>query len=388
MKQWVPQLFLLVSTLTLCWAIAEVLLRLLGVGYPIINVPDPLTGVWHRPGETATHDLEGESFVSINSDGLRDREHSLVKPKDTYRIAIVGDSYSEAFQVDVDRAFWAVTRERLGTCAALGDLQVETINFGVSGFGTGQQMRVVRHRVWKYDPDLVLLAFVNNDVRNNSLVLERDPSIPYFVLEDGELVLDDSYLTSESYTRRTSTIRRIRREIGARSRVLQLINELSQIRARQEIASSQIAPSHYMYAEPSEPVWIDAWAVTDALILKMAEEVGAKGARFVVAAVTDRYQVDPDIERRQRYLEEVGGEDLRYPEKRLRGLALRGRFELVALAEPLGRYAEATGECLHGFENAVPCGGHWNELGHRLAGEIIADSICMQLAAEGRSAPP
>ena len=32
--------------------------------------------------------------------------------------------------------------------------------------------------------------------------------------------------------------------------------------------------------------------------------------------------------------------------------------------------------CLHGFDNAKPCGGHWNVEGHRLAGELIAEAIC------------
>src|SRR2546426_8189504 len=38
---------------------------------------------------------EGVSYVRINSDGLRDREHSKSKPADTVRVAVLGDSYSE-----------------------------------------------------------------------------------------------------------------------------------------------------------------------------------------------------------------------------------------------------------------------------------------------------
>ena len=48
----------------------------------------------------------------------------------------------------------------------------------------------------------------------------------------------------------------------------------------------------------------------------------------------------------------------------------------VSLAESFVEYAEQNQTCLHGFENAVPCGGHWNEEGHRLAGERLAEVIC------------
>ena len=38
--------------------------------------------------------------------------------------------------------------------------------------------------------------------------------------------------------------------------------------------------------------------------------------------------------------------------------------------------AKKTGKCFHGFDNALPCGGHWNGEGHKLAGEIMANYFC------------
>jgi hypothetical protein len=38
--------------------------------------------------------------------------------------------------------------------------------------------------------------------------------------------------------------------------------------------------------------------------------------------------------------------------------------------------AEQRGECLHGFENALPCQGHWNILGNQIAGELMAAAVC------------
>ena len=60
--------------------LAEILLRLLGVAYPLPYYPDPYCGSRLRPGFQGWFTKEGRAFVTINSAGFRDREHSLTKP--------------------------------------------------------------------------------------------------------------------------------------------------------------------------------------------------------------------------------------------------------------------------------------------------------------------
>src|SRR5262245_23693535 len=115
-------------------AVTEVALRVLGISYPVMVAADPITGLRHIPNSSGRFLQEGNAHVRINSQGLRDREHALAKPSGVYRIAVLGDSYAEAFQVEDDEAFWSVMSpplaERLGRT-------VEPINFAVGGFGTG-----------------------------------------------------------------------------------------------------------------------------------------------------------------------------------------------------------------------------------------------------------
>jgi len=40
------------------------------------------------------------------------------------------------------------------------------------------------------------------------------------------------------------------------------------------------------------------------------------------------------------------------------------------------RYAEKNETFLHGFENTVMGEGHWNNLGHKIASQIISKQIC------------
>ena len=51
------------------------------------------------------------------------------------------------------------------------------------------------------------------------------------------------------------------------------------------------------------------------------------------------------------------------------------------LAPAMLEYAEANHTYLHGFENKEMGRGHWNQAGHRLAAELIAQTIETMLTA-------
>ncbi|PWT94005.1 MAG: hypothetical protein C5B55_03415 [Blastocatellia bacterium] len=163
--------------------VAEISLRLADYPFPKFYQLDVSRGYALRPGVEGWYRKEGISYVRINSDDLRDVEHSKTKPPNTLRIAVVGDSYAEALQVGQQNSFWALLEERLTSCVG-EDLKVEVINFGVSGYGTAQELLTIRERVWSYSPDLVILAFTTgNDISDNVRELKRAADIPYFISE-------------------------------------------------------------------------------------------------------------------------------------------------------------------------------------------------------------
>jgi hypothetical protein len=146
-------------------AIGEAALRLGGFSYPQLYVTDEVTGSRLRAGAEGWSRGEGEVYVKISSQSLRDREHAVAKPPRTYRIAVLGDSYAEALQVPLEQAFWVLLPRELERCRFAGDRKIEPLNFGVSGYGTAQELLTLRQRAWDFSPDLVLLAFFpGNDV--------------------------------------------------------------------------------------------------------------------------------------------------------------------------------------------------------------------------------
>ena len=210
------------------------------------------------------------------------------------RIAILGDSYAEARQVSVKETFWAVLERELAKCPYLSGWQVEVINFGVSGYGTAQELMTLRHRVSDYSPDIVVLAVLTgNDVTDNLRAFGSNPMRPYFVYRNGELVLDDSFRNLAAYRARQTLVASLGYWAITYSRVVQIIYAAQdkivayikyRPQSQNEAKSSdeELGLDSTIYLEPSDPLWQEGWRVTEGLIVLMRDEVRKKGADFWV----------------------------------------------------------------------------------------------------------
>ncbi|HEV3471318.1 MAG TPA: SGNH/GDSL hydrolase family protein [Pyrinomonadaceae bacterium] len=387
--------------------IFEVFLRAAGYTYPVFYEPDEARGWALRPGVEGWYRKEGAAYVRINSEGLRDGEHASEKRPGVLRVALLGDSYAEALQVAQEDAFWSVAEEQLrSSCGALGGREVEFINFGVSGYGTAQELFTLREKVWAYAPDAVLLAVTtNNDLIDNTRALKGTDEIPYFVLRDGRLTLDDSFRRDPAFRWRQSLPSRAGRWLRERLRFVQAIHQghaavKSALAARRERAAqaSKAEPAaaqggaeppsptpaepgvaNMIYDEPSEEVWRGAWRVTEALVAEMHREVSSRGARFLVVTLSNPIQAHPDAAAREAFARRLGVPDLFYPERRFQALGEREGFPVFNLAPYLQLYAEQHKVFLHGFGRDLG-NGHWNETGHRAAGQLLAQKLCEALA--------
>jgi hypothetical protein len=369
--------------------LAETGLRVLGVSYPSFYTVDAERAFAQRPGACGWFTPEGRSWVRVSSDGWRDEERSFEKPAGTLRIAVLGDSYVQALQLPQEQGLCARLAEELRGRRGFAGRDVEVLNFGVASYSTAQELLTLRHRVWQYAPDLVLVAvFTQNDIRENARALIGEELRPYFVLHGDSLVLDDSFRGSARYRHGLSRRYRFERRFVERSRVLQLVGEARRRALQQRAAAGRpVEPddSPQLYREPSDARWQEAWRVTEHLLLEMHRECARHGARFAAVTLSNPIQVDPDTIARARLARQLGVADLFYPERRIQRLGERAGFPVLALAPILQRIARERVVCLHGFDNAVPCGGHWNAAGHRVAAGVIAEFIRQAGSMEGRA---
>ena len=168
--------------------LAELALRLIGLGYRRPTVSHPYRGIASQPHSVFDYAGEGRSqTIHFNSHGFRDIDRSPAKSAGVYRIAVLGDSYIEAPQVAVTDRVTEQLEAELNRRGVLAPLQVEVLNFGFSAYGTMQELQVLKQDVWQFHPDLVILAFLTgNDVQNNCRELQDERSRPYLELRAGE----------------------------------------------------------------------------------------------------------------------------------------------------------------------------------------------------------
>src|SRR5271155_4902179 len=138
--------------------IADIGIRVANRWFPSFYCYDADRGWGLNAGTHGWYQREGSSYVRINADGFRGPDYTRPKPPGVIRVAVLGDSYVEAIQVAEDKTFTAVTRRELAQCPAFKGKAVEAINFGVDGYGTAQELMTLQHKVWAYQPDIVVLA--------------------------------------------------------------------------------------------------------------------------------------------------------------------------------------------------------------------------------------
>ena len=407
------RLLLLLASFLFCLVAIEIGLRVAGFSYPEFYAVDTRRGYALRPEIEGWYRKEGETYVRINSDGLRDREHAKTKPRDTIRIAVLGDSYTEALQVPFENSFCAVLERKLRECPGSAGSEIEVINFGVSGYGTAQELITLRDHVWQYSPDIVVLAVTtNNDISDNVRELKRVDQIPYFLLlRDGTLVEDQSFQNLKSFKLRQSFIGSLGRWLRDHLRVVQgvdlAIRNYKASRAMRQAAraaqpsltnqsgsnssapaastepppTSDVGIDNQIYREPTDQTWNNAWHTTEGLIKIMNDEVRSHGAQFLVATLSNGIQVTPYSQTRTAFLRMIGATDIFYPDNRIREFCQREQIPVITLAPDLQKYAETNNAFLHGFGDNIG-NGHWNVLGNQVAGELAASKIC------GMSAQP
>ena len=110
---------------------------------------------YFEPGHTVSH--------VHNSAGWRDHEHPVAKPEGTLRILGLGDSYLWGQGVHHDDRVLELLEGKLVQTHP----GVETLNTARPGVNTWWQATTLRARGLDYDPDLVILFFVLNDVEQD-----------------------------------------------------------------------------------------------------------------------------------------------------------------------------------------------------------------------------
>lgn len=394
MRLWAAAFMLLIAL-----ACTEAVVRVTHFAGPfgMAYVRDSVIGHRLRPGFKTWFRGEGEAFFTVNNDGMPDAEHSVVKPANTFRIAVVGDSFTEAAGVSRPLRFTAVMQDRLASCPSLQGQRIEVLSFGVSAYGPAHELLAMRAQVRKYSPNVVLLQlFLGNDLRANLREFNGPEPMPFFVRSGRRLALDSASRHMPG-PRRRGWLWKFESSGFKWIRSMQVVQAV-RVKLRAPLPPQVVVPPRpanvadsifgfepganwEIFLPPQRPGWEQSWQVMEGLLRMMKSENESIGNAFRVALFPSAIQVHPDPVKRSAYLASIGVTAFDYPASRLADIAQRHGIQVLDLAPPLLAYAEQHQVPLYGAPNASLGLGHWNQDGHRVGGEALARWLCQSLDA-------
>jgi len=245
------------------------------------------------------------------------------KPK----VLVVGDSYTESIMISDGETYADLLARRRPDC--------EWFVYGCGGWGTLQELMLLRRHIDAIRPDLVILQMSANDLVNNSHALES-------------ISTDNNNQMTRPYWENGEVVRRFP-ENGSYGPVYNLLRSSYLLRiARVNVQALQrrgaVSPEDRMTAK--DPLIADATRTTVDLLRQWRTACGPAAAVAFCADPAPPYWSPARVCRKA---------DLRF---------IEGVGDAVAAAKKRGEQVDGS-----------PIDAHWNARGHAIAADHLADRL-------------
>lgn len=363
---------LLCFGVVLCFVLLEIGMRVLGFVHIDIRTKDAANGlITFKPNQELR--VKGACFDNVvvsNRYGFHAKDYEQQKEEGVFRIAIVGDSFTEAVHVPLSQTFSYLLEDRLNEMNIDG-VRFEVLPFGVSSNGTYKNLLYAKEYAYDFEPDILIDLFLSgNDITDDFLDYpEYRPTFDAL----GNVIVQELAPFEASAKRKIT-------QLLKRSLVVEyMYNGYLSLRAKQAVTTSgddMKAPRiRSLYAKEYTDEWQSYLDGEEALLRAHNALAKEHGATFVVvsrarhgflhhdeAEETKNWILagadpdDYDFEKPERILAEItDAQAIPY-------LNLHPYFVAQSMA-----YPEAT---VH-----WSCDGHWNETGHEWASDAIFDFL-------------
>jgi len=389
----IKNICLAVVSLLLAFIILEVAIDTFGFAPPVL-VKDGKRGDGYSliqyPYSSYTYVAEGYSRGRYNRFGLRDYDiYTKEKGNDTYRIAVVGDSFTEALEVDVDDTFENILEGLLNSDSTLRNKykKFEIINFGKCGWGSAQAYLRYLNEIQGFDVDMVILAFfAGNDFCNNVYDWERlgdhqGGGRPYIIFTDG-LDYNIEYVSKKSETIRnliirSGLIRLIYDRIALLNAYFRKTNDSDALveNYKEFVAQKEVYPQVEFMLPNKSALFYKRIETTLKIISLFDGSVADNQSEFLLLIIPQGPEVVDSI--MADLFEYAGREgfDLHWSNNYLIDFSIKNNIEYLSLMRPFRDYYEKSGVTPYGFDGR----GHLNERGHLIAAEELYKRIRAKL---------
>lgn len=254
----------------------------------------------HTPNlDTIVFSSEQQKTVHIrtNAEGFVGNNYAVEKPTSTTRIAILGDSFVAALQVDTDKNFVSLLEKKMQQ--QYPAKKFEVMNFGVGGQGTIEELFRYEYYVKKYHPDYTFVIFFPNDFENNQYYLpyteQFSPSstgwltIPPSHANNNQARSDWKYrLMNSSY---------LVRKLDAMVKQNASLEKIAIILGLHQggalgAPENGIHPSFFIYEDPLKANFKTVYHFTTDILTLFAHDVQSNSSTLTVVYLPEAVQVD------------------------------------------------------------------------------------------------
>lgn len=326
--------FLVLSSIIVTLIIIEILLRILGIGYggsPINS--DPILHHVHPANYTfmaySPVNVHGEHLIHYDEDSLSADPYQT-KPKlenIKYRIAFIGDSFTEAVQVPYSDSFVGI----LQSSSTISEIK----NYGTASYSPILELLQWREKVIHFQPTHIFVLLYAADIRE-----DEGYTIKALYSDEGKLLAVPGLGGGK-------LVRLLRK-----SYLVRLIRK-SQLEIKWTIENwgeEKTITEDYVELNPNIS------SLTAGFILTLANEAKESGSNFTLMAVPSKYHL------------REGKNDTSYIQfsDKLKKWANENSINFIDLVEPFEE-ASKTGKRLF-LERDV----HFDESGHKVVAETLS----------------
>lgn len=330
--------------------------------------PDRVLGMRFIPEHSYWSCKENNIPISgkINSLGWRSKERSLKKSANTFRIAVLGDSYVEAMQVEIDRTFLVLAENEINEETSK---KFELWNFGLSGFTQTEEFLILQNELKKYAVDMVILFFFPgndiDDIARKTAYYKN--SRPFFTIsKNQELILDTSFSTTLEF--KVKCFMNIFKKHSALiSLIAERYNVFRQMRSEQRNKiETKITGYLSLFTSHPDRIYLENYKLNKRLIQAMAEYCRGEKIKFMLVCC-DVY-FNPRIEQEYKKIDSTF--DKYFFEDDLQHFSQSVKIEYLGLQRIFSNASTLTGLTYHWSP-----GGHWDYQGHGLVATALHSKL-------------
>ncbi|MDP8248882.1 MAG: SGNH/GDSL hydrolase family protein [Candidatus Tritonobacter lacicola] len=330
------------------------------------TMPDPLISWRMVPGAAYWYYEENDHPITgrINRHGWRDRERQPEKPEDARRVAVLGDSFVEAMQVEQEKTFLSLAEERLGGEFPFG---VEVMNFGRSGATTTEELLILENDVLDFSPDMVVLFFMpRTDIEDVSRETAPETLRPFYTAgEEGELRLDPGFRETGAY-RLKGFVSALTRNSALASLLVERRRKrlMENVAKRYEEEEESLGGFLTLCTASPDEAYAANYALNKRLIGEMARLCGERGCGFLLVCM-ETLAYEPESEERYRSIDPSFDGD--FFDKDLGDLAAVLGVDYIGLQGVFRDDFLERGKALRWI--------HWNYDGHGVVADALAGKL-------------